>query len=307
MPVHVFYENPDWMPPLRRAFSAAGLPLVEHFVVGGHLDIQEAPPEGVWLNRMSPSAHTRGHGGGVAWTREFLSVLEAHGRRVINGSASFALEVSKVRQHATLEAMGIRTPRTIAVIGREGLKDAARRLPTPFITKHSQGGKGLGVQLFREHEALDAYVDSDAFVPAPDDVTLLQQYVQPAEPFVTRVEIVDGQFLYAIRAATDKGFQLCPADACQIDDAAFCPVGEAARFTRSDLGADDPTVKAYLAYCARHHIDVAGIEFVEDADGVRWTYDVNCNTNYNGDVEAAHGLDGMAAIAALCARELGRA
>ncbi|MFZ5475891.1 MAG: ATP-grasp domain-containing protein [Myxococcota bacterium] len=306
MTVHVLFENPDWMPPVRRAFGDRGIPLVEHFVEGGAFDVQAPPPEGIWLNRMSPSAHTRGHADGVAYVREWLSVLEAAGRRVINGSAAFALEVSKVRQHAALEAMGIRTPRTIAVVGRAGLRDAARRMELPFITKHNQGGKGLGVQLFRDLDAFDAYVESERFEPATDGVTLLQQYVQPRDGAITRVEIVDGRFLYAIRAATDAGFQLCPADACEADSA-FCPVGGTGRFSRRELSPDDPLVRAYVAFCERHAIDVAGIEYVEDEAGERWTYDVNMNTNYNGEVEAAHGLDGMAAIAALCERLLGRA
>ena len=67
---------------------------------------------------------------------------------------------------------------------------------------------------------------------------------------------------------------------------------------------DDPLVQAYLRFCATHELDIAGLEYVTDADGVRWTYDVNANTNYNGTVEAAHGLSGMDAVAALCQRLL---
>ncbi len=51
---------------------------------------------------------------------------------------------------------------------------------------------------------------------------------------------------------------------------------------------------------------MAGIEVVEDAAGNRYTYDVNANSNYNGTVEAEHGLHGMGALADLCARELAR-
>ena len=98
MTVHVLYENADWMPPLRRALEARGLPWVEHFTDGGQLDIGGAVPEGVVLNRMSPSSHTRGHQGGVQHVRELLGWLEAHGRRVINGSRAFEIELSKVKQ-----------------------------------------------------------------------------------------------------------------------------------------------------------------------------------------------------------------
>ncbi|MFZ5475286.1 MAG: ATP-grasp domain-containing protein [Myxococcota bacterium] len=303
--IHVLYENADWLPPLTRALEARGLPYALHFCDGGWFDVQASPPEGVWINRMSPSAHTRDHGDGVVYMREFLAVLEAAGRRVINGSAAYALEVSKVRQHAALEAFGILTPRTVAVAGTRGLKEAAQGMAAPFITKHNQGGKGLGVQLFRDVDAFDAYVDGPAFEPAFDGVTLLQQYVEPPSRSITRVEIVDGRFLYAIRASTAGGFELCPADACQVNDA-FCPVGDTGKFGLAPITADDPLVQKYLAFCRAHRVDVTGIEFVEGADGRRYTYDINMNTNYNGDVERAHGLDGMAAIAALCERELAR-
>lgn len=303
--LHVLFENEAWMPPLREALASRGLPWEEHLVTEGVLDLSGVPPEGVFLNRMSPSAHTRGHQGGVRYLQQYLAHLEHHGRRVINGSRAFALEVSKVAQDLALRRAGIRTPRTLAVVGgADQLSAAARRLPLPFITKDNQGGKGLGVQLFRELDAFDAYVRGPDFVPGPDGITLLQQYVAPAEPFVTRVEIVDGELQYAIRSSTEGGFELCPADACAVDDA-FCPVGDSGRFAlRPDITADDPLVVAYVRLMQEHGLDLAGIEFVEDADGVRYTYDINGTTNYNGEVETEHGLSGMGALARLVEREL---
>ena len=304
MTVHVLYENEAWLPPLREALDRAGLPVVEHFVAGGTIDLAAIPPEGVFINRMSPSSHTRGHQGGVTFVKEYLAVLESHGRRVINGSRAFAIEVSKIRQDALLQAHGILTPRTIAVVA-DDLKAAARSMEGPFITKHNQGGKGLGVRLFRDLASFDAYVDSDEFEDGIDGVTLLQQYIEPPEPFITRVEIVDGVFQYAIRSATTGGFELCPADACALDADALCPADSAETFAlRPDITADDPLVQAYIRLMRAEGLDVAGIEFVEDAEGRRYTYDINGTTNYNGGVEEAHGLSGMDAIAALCAREL---
>jgi len=202
------------------------------------------------------------------------------------------------------------TPRTIGVVARDA-KAAARRLDGPFITKHNQGGKGLGVQLFRSHQAFDAFVDAGGLADgSPDGVVVLQQYIAPAEPFITRVEIVDGEFLYAIRSSTEQGFELCPADACAVGDA-FCPVGVEAppdRFRLApDIHADDPLVVAYRRLMRRNGIDVAGIEFVTDVEGRRWTYDINGTTNYNAGVEAAHGLHGMGAVAALVERSLASA
>lgn len=299
--IHILYENDAWLPPLTSALEARGLAFNPVFVGGGHFDIRAEPAPGIYVNRMSPSAHTRDHGDGVVYLREYLAYLDRWGRRVVNGSRSFALEISKVRQHAALEAAGILTPRTIAVAGTRTLKEAARGMELPFITKHNQGGKGLGVQLFRDLDAYDAYVDGPAFEPAFDGVTLLQRYVEPPEPYITRVEIVDGKFLYALRASTAGGFELCPSDACQVNDA-FCPVGDTGKFGVAPIGEDDPLVQAYLAFCRAWDIDAAGIEFVQGRDGLRYTYDINMNTNYNSDVEGAAGVQGMQAWAALCER-----
>lgn len=315
MTVHVLFENPDWMPPLRRALADRGLAVQEHFCDGGTVDLGAAPTDGVWLNRMSPSSHTRGHQGGVQYVRELLWHLEARGATVINGSRAFSFEVSKVRQHAALDAFGIRTPHTVAVIGPERLPQAARALTPPFITKHNQGGKGLGVQLFRSHAALDGFLADGTWESSPDGVDLVQQYIAPAEPHITRVEIVDGRFLYAIRSSTEQGFQLCPADACAVGED-FCPapVGDEAeeaapvddgRFSLAhDVTADDPLVQQLIAFTRAHDLSVAGIEYVQDARGQRWVYDINGTTNFNGAVEERHGLDGMGAIADLAARLL---
>lgn len=304
MALHILYENPAWLPPLESALVRRGVDYELHHTDGGSFDLAGEPPLGVFLNRMSPSSHTRGHQGGVRFAAEYLEHLEAHGRRVINGSRAFALELSKVRQDRALRAFGIPTPPTVAVVGRGRLRDAARTLGVPFVTKHNQGGKGLGVRLFESLPAFDAYVESPDFVESPDQVTLLQRYVRPAQPYITRVEIVDGEFQYAIRSSTEEGFHLCPAVECA-DDSPHCPAEGEGKFSlREDVTADDPLVRRYTELMRALCIDVAGIEFVEDVEGFRYTYDINGTTNYNADVEARHGLDGMDAIAGLAARAI---
>ncbi len=181
----VLYENEDWMPPLRRELERAELPYEEWFVHEGSVNLGEEPPVGIFFNRMSPSAHTRGHLESADLTRAILAWLEGRGRRVINGSRAFALEVSKVHQYEALRRAGLRVPHTIAVVGGpEELKRAAHKMPLPFITKHNCGGKGLGVVLFWTLEEFDRYVHSDGFVPSPDSVMLLQEYVESREPFI---------------------------------------------------------------------------------------------------------------------------
>ena len=51
----------------------------------GELDLDDAPPPGVFWSRMSASSHTRGHGVSKDHTRAVLAWLEGAGRRVVNG------------------------------------------------------------------------------------------------------------------------------------------------------------------------------------------------------------------------------
>jgi hypothetical protein len=137
---------------------------------------------------------------------------------------------------------------------------------------------------------------------------LIQQYIEAAEPFITRVELVGDRFLFAMRSDTEGGFELCPADACQVPPANpdVCPIDGGAKFQASPLRADDPLVRSYLRMMKSEGLDVAGIEFVEDAAGNRFTYDINGTTNYNSALGREVGVDGMLMLARLIRRELDR-
>ena len=61
LPVVVLFENPDWLPPLEAGLKAEGLTYELREVWQGIVDPDEEPAEAIYLNRMSPSSHTRGH------------------------------------------------------------------------------------------------------------------------------------------------------------------------------------------------------------------------------------------------------
>jgi hypothetical protein len=62
-------------------------------------------------------------------------------------------------------------------------------------------------------------------------------------------------------------------------------------------GIDAGLRRRYEAFLAANGIGIAGIEFIVDAEGKVFTYDVNTNTNYNPDAESRDGRSGMRAIA----------
>ncbi|WP_193103213.1 RimK family alpha-L-glutamate ligase [Brachybacterium sp. FME24] len=282
--VHVLHDNPEWIPPFRRAFEAEGVPLVEWPLGTGTLDLDSEPPRGVIWSRLSASSHTRNAPLAKDAARSITAWASAWGRRVVNGQHVVDLEVSKVVQHAALRRAGFDVPRTLAVFGRDGLLEAARGFSAPFITKHNQGGKGLGVRRFDDHESFAAYVRGDDFEDAADGITLLQELLVADEPAITRAEFVGGEFVYAVRVDTSQGgFELCPAEACALPSGDAEP--EPMFRIRPEVTSGDSLIRGYQALLADLGIEIAGIEYMTTVDGRTVSYDINTNTNYNPAVE----------------------
>jgi hypothetical protein len=305
--VYIIHENSEWTIHLIKRLEELEVPHEEWHLDNGLLDLSKEPPEGIFYSRMSASSHTRGHRFAPEYTAQVLTWLEVHGRKVYNGTRALELEVSKVKQYIELKKHGVRTPRTIAAVGKNQIVEAAKSFEgRAFITKHNRAGKGLGVQLFQSIEALKEYVDGPSFEEPVDGVTLIQDYIQSPESYITRCEFVGGELVYAVRVDTSEGFELCPADACRIGDL-FCPLGEEVeekpKFQVIE-GFNDPIIEKYKSVFEANNIDVAGIEFIRNEQGEIFTYDINTNTNYNSDAEARAGKFGMLQLAKFLGEEL---
>ena len=305
--IYVIHENSEWTAPLFQRFEELGLPYEDWHMANGHINLTEAPPEGIFYNRMSASSHTRGHRYAPEYTSAVLAWLESYGRKVLNNSRALQLEISKVNQYSALKVFDIPVPRTIAAYGKEELLKAASNFNGPFITKHNRAGKGLGVLLFQSQSALETYVNSSNFDDSIDGITLLQDYIEAPEPYIVRCEFIGGKFLYAVQVDTSEGFELCPADACQIGDQ-FCPITEQPEEPEPKFRIVKdfvlPLQSNYEAFLQANGITFAGIEIITDKNGNVYAYDVNTNTNYNRDAEEKAGIYGMKAIAEFLGKEL---
>lgn len=287
--VIIIHENWEWTQHLTARLEEKNIPYEDWDLSSGILDLQEAPPEGIFYNRMSASSHTRGHRFSPEYAEQVIKWLEAHSRIVLNGSEAIELEISKVKQYLALEKVGIKTPKTVAVLGKEHILEAAGKLNIyPLITKHNRAGKGLGVQLFNDETELKDYVESPLFEPSVDGITLLQQYISPANGRINRSEFIDGKFLYTVSIDSSDGFKLCPADECAIGD------GSEQLETSSKFEIIEPLPaeqkETYEHFLKTAKIDVAAVEWVEDAEHNKYVYDVNTNTNYNPAAEEKAGI-----------------
>ncbi|WP_417658937.1 ATP-grasp domain-containing protein [Pseudidiomarina sp.] len=296
----IIHENEEWLVPLREEFKQRGVRATEWFLDTGVVPFTEQPQDAVYYNRMSASSHTRGHRFAPEYTRAVLTWLESHNRKVVNDTRALALEVCKLSQYAVLQRAGLRVPKTHAVIGQQHLVSAAKAFNQwPLILKPNRGGKGLGVQRFNSLDELARYRDNNALEAPLDGTWLLQEYIQPKQPFITRAEFVGQEFVYTVQVNTEDGFELCPADNCSIEDQ-FCPTDQQSQKFSITHRFDDHAIIAKLQQFLRDSgIDVAGIEFIENDQGELFVYDVNTNTNYNQAAEQRADVShtGMGALA----------
>ena len=306
--IYVIHENDDWTRHLVNRLEELNLPYETWHLDEGIVNLTEAPPEGVFYNRMSASSHTRNHRYAPELTGAVLDWLEFHGRKVLNGSNALRLELSKVKQYTALEKHGIKTPKTIAAVGKQQIVEAAKALNiVPFITKHNRAGKGLGVQLFYSIAALEEHLAKPDYEEPVDGIVLIQEYIESPESYITRVEFIGCEYFYSVQVDTSEGFELCPADVCQIGDL-FCPVGEEPKEQRAKFeiveNNETKLLENYANFLKDSGIDVAGIEFIRNAKGEVFTYDVNTNTNYNPDAEAKEEKYAMLQLAKFLGQEL---
>ena len=306
--VYLIHENRNWSEPLEDALNKIGVPYVDWYMVDRLINMTTSPPGGIFYNRMSASAHSRGHRYCPELTTGLLAWLESNNRRVINGSSALRLELSKMVQYSTLREVGIKFPRTVAATNAKGILEAAQFLKYPIISKPNRAGKGLGVKLSYNENELKNYVLGDDFESSIDGITLVQEYIEAPDTSITRVEFVDQKFLYALRVDTSNGFELCPADSCEIA-VSDQPINKMPYFKNnigpkfniiagfSTLPLGQRLIPCMTKLMKRVGMEVASFEFIIDKNSNPFVYDINVNTNYNNSVEERSELSGFSAVA----------
>ena len=300
--IHVIHENQEWTKPLFQELNNLNLPFADWDMSNSIIDISSNAPKGIFYNRMSASSHTRGNRFAPETTIGLLAWLESQNRKVINGRNALNLEISKLVQYASLKFVGLNVPSTIAVSKKNDIIEAYNILGfQEAITKHNRAGKGLGVQLLKSKNAVLEHINGNQYEESVDGITLVQQYIKPIDDTITRVEFVGGEFVYAVKVDTSDGFELCPADACEISDD-FCPIDSKRNAFEIDLGFENSeigkkTIPKMKQLLVNEGIQVAAFEFVCGKNNKPYFYDINTNTNYNNDAEKKANVSAMKSLA----------
>jgi glutathione synthase/RimK-type ligase-like ATP-grasp enzyme len=289
MSIAILHEHPQWNEPLFAEMERRGLDWTSIDASSPGFDPTVVGEWSVLVNRMSPSAWTRGHLTAMLQTPEFLHNVESVGIPVINGSRSFDFELSKRKQLDLLRRERVRHPEGRPVLNAGEIVGAAIDLTFPVLVKPNIGGSGAGITEHQSPDKLAAAVDAGVVDDlGPDGVGLVQEKLPARDNSIVRVEVLGGRFLYAIRLQLQPGsFNLCPADYCD---------------PASGIAGAGDLVEAYvppghlIAEAARiieaTGADLGGVEYlVNDRDGEAYFYDINALSNFVADAPNVVGFD----------------
>jgi glutathione synthase/RimK-type ligase-like ATP-grasp enzyme len=296
-PLIVIHEHPEWQKPLFAALERRRVPFAPFDLKAAaftNVDAQTAP---LYFNQASPSAYLRGNARAVPLALAYMRTLERRGARVLNGADVFALELSKSAQATLLQTLGIDTPRSITFNDVEALAPFVGDITWPALLKPDQGGSGARIQIVESLDHVRSIFDRDPGVWLPDNLFLLQELV-PHDPEhgIIRLELLDGELLYAMRVVTHGRFNLCPSPVCNPEDGdGVCEIPEATPAPPVEFYPFPEVPKEAVETAQRiaraAGLDVGGVEYLESPDSRRVFYDINANSNLRPSVAAAFGFD----------------
>jgi len=308
--IAIYYEHPEWFRPMFAEFDRRGIRYERQLAHQHAFDpALRRSPYALVFNRMSPSAFSRGHAQAIPYTLEYMAYLRQIGANVVNGYEAYVNEFSKARQVSLLEKLGIRYPRAQIINHPSQAVTAADSLEFPIIIKPNLGGSGAGIQPFHTRDELRHAIEAGAVELGLTSIALVQEKLPVRDNSIIRVEILNGEYLYAIRVHLTSGdsFNLCPADYCDLPEnqvageegakpliEAFTPPAEAIE-----------TVKRITRAAG---IEVGGVEYlVNDRDGERYYYDINALSNFVADAPNVVGFDPFVRLVDFLELRAGRA
>jgi hypothetical protein len=307
-PIAILDEHPEWSSRLIAELESRRLPY-ERIDHSNHAyDPRDREPRySVIVNRTSPSSATRGHKGVLFYAEALLNHYASLGVPVINPVAAYRSEKSKALQLDLLERVGARYPRAVVVNHPDKILKALDQIGFPLVIKPNIGGSGAGIVRFDSRDELEAGLSGLDL--GPDGTVLVQEYLESDEGAIVRVEVMDGEYLYAIRIVREAqaGFNLCPADICQIPGETpapaatpleACPVSAKPGLTVTRFDAPREAIDTVLRLTRAASIDIGGVEYlVARRDGQIYYYDINATSNFVANAPEVLGFDPTARFA----------
>jgi hypothetical protein len=271
----VVYEHPEWFEPLFAALDRRGVSHVKVPLAGHGFDPAGSPaPARVVFSRVAMSSFLRDPEHPIFYAQSLFEHWQGQGTRVVNASA-LNIDTSKARQMSLIARLGLKGPATRVAHRQADIPKAAEGLRYPVLVKADIGGAGAGITRYETPESL-AEAAGEKWCPVGvNGISLVQEYAPRRGGRITRVETLNGRYLYALDIESPgDAFDLCPADACLVR-----PGAPTLTMTRTTPPAG--IIDAVERLAVAGGLEVGGVEYlIDDRDGAVLFYDINGLSNF---------------------------
>lgn len=282
----VVYEHPQWFEPLFETLDRRGVSYVKVPLAGHVFNPAGTPaPARVVFSRVAMSSFLREPEHPIFYAQSLFEHWQGQGTRVVNASA-LNIDTSKARQMSLIARLGLKGPATRVAHRQADIPKAAEGLRYPVLVKADIGGAGAGITLYESPERL-AEAAAEKWCPVGvNGISLVQEYAPRRGGRITRVETLNGKYLYAIDIESPgDDFDLCPADACLVR-----PGAPTLTMTKATPPAE--LIDAVERLAVAGGLEVGGVEYlIDDRDGSALFYDINGLSNFVAKPMEVLGFD----------------
>jgi hypothetical protein len=284
-PIAVFYEHPEWFKPLFAELERRDVPHEKLLVQDHWYDPAERVcPYSLVVNRVSAYPSEASHPEIVLYVKQYLAYLASIGANVVNGYFAYLVGASKAMQLDIFEKLGLAYPKARIIHHPDQALKAADGLVFPIVVKPNVGGSGTGILRLDSPDELELAVNAGALDLGIDHTGLVQEYLRAKGRYIVRVEILNGEYLYAIRLPTaEDSFNYCPADGCNINNPDL-PIESHA--------PPEEVIEDVKQILVASRVDLGSVEYlINEADDRVYYYDINPLSNFVAGAPNVIGFD----------------
>jgi hypothetical protein len=283
--IGIIYEHPLWHEPLFAMLDQLNIAYEKIDLKSDSFKIERSECISLYYNLVSPSAYTRKNQHSISYARSLVRHLEDQGCRVLNGSQSMQLEMSKSAQMSLLHKLEVNYPTSFVFNSVESITQ--RDINYPQILKPEQGGSGSRIYKVHSHEEVKEIFADNPTIWEPDYLFLIQNEIDYDRAFgIVRLEFLGQELLYAMRIVSHGSFNLCPSVICNPDEGdGHCEIPNAKPpefYCYSDISPDIVNEAKRIVQESGH--DVMSLEFAFNSEGKAVYYDINSNSNLREQV-----------------------
>jgi hypothetical protein len=266
-PIGVFYEHPLEYNPLLATLKTRNIQISPINPSQHDFSLKtDAPKYSLIYNDLTAPLGFSRSSKTISHLLAFTKNIELNNHRwaqssVINGSVAIETLSDRARQLSVFASLDLATPRTRIVNNLERLISILPEFNFPLLVKSNNASSNLPVLRFDSLSELIDSVVSKTFL-LQDDLLLIQEYHQPKDNHIVRVDTLNGKFLSAQKIYTIREpLQLWPVE---YKTDVFTPSVEIvqaveliARTARIDIGSveyfTDQKTNQILFYSIRPH------------------------------------------------------